>query len=127
MSRSSTPTGPSWSQFGLWAVVGPLAVAGLLAAFTPLILLTVPITALMIFGLGHRFGFNASMVGVISGLGLAPLLVAFLNRGGPGSVCQVASGSTSCTDEWSPWPWVAAGAILVGMGVALYRYLATHE
>lgn len=36
--------------------------------------------------------------------------------GGPGNVCT----ANSCVDEWSPWPWLAVGLVLVVLGFALF-------
>jgi hypothetical protein len=37
------------------------------------------------------------------------LYVAYLNRSGPGTICTSITGGQSCTDESSPWPWLAVG------------------
>jgi hypothetical protein len=56
----------------------------------------------------------------LSGAGIVPLVVAWLNRDGPGDVCRAIGGAGSeCTEEWSPWPWLAAGVVLVGAGVVV--------
>jgi hypothetical protein len=52
-----------------------------------------------------------------------PLLVAYLNRGGPGNVCTTTATSQSCTTEWSPWPWLAAGLLLVAAGAVTFAWL----
>ena len=54
----------------------------------------------------------------IAGLGLPLLYVAWLNREGPGTVCNAIRGGHECTDEMSPLPWLAVGAALVICGVA---------
>jgi hypothetical protein len=54
--------------------------------------------------------------GLIAGLGLPLLYIAYLNREGPGTVCHSSATSISCTDEWSPWPFLAFGVALVGLG-----------
>jgi hypothetical protein len=57
----------------------------------------------------------------LSGAGVLPLVVAWLNRDGPGDVCTAWSGGqcVAGTEEWSPWPWLAAGVVLVVAGVVL--------
>ena len=103
------PRAPSWPQFAAWMIVGPLGIAGVLAAFTPLILITGPLTALLVLAIGRRGGFNASILGAISGLGVIPLVVACANRSGR---------------VLSPWPWVALGIGIVGLGIGMYLVLA---
>ena len=53
------------------------------------------------------------------GLSTAPLFIAWLNRDGPGPVCTTTAESISCSDQWSPWPFVALGVLFAGAGVAL--------
>ena len=60
-----------------------------------------------------------SVPGVLVGLSTAPLYIGWLNREGPGTVCTTTADSISCTDQWSPWPFVAVGVLLAGAGVAL--------
>jgi hypothetical protein len=60
-----------------------------------------------------------SVPGVLLGLSTAPLYIAWLNRGGPGTVCTTTADVTACTDQWSPWPFVAVGVLVAGAGVAL--------
>ena len=60
-----------------------------------------------------------SVPGLLVGLSTAPLYIAWLNRSGPGTVCTTTADSTSCTDQWSPWPLMAVGLLLAGAGVTL--------
>jgi len=65
----------------------------------------------------------------LSGAGALPLVVAWLNRDGPGDVCTAWSGGQCAagTEEWSPWPWFAAGVVLVVAGVALSAAATRHR
>jgi hypothetical protein len=58
--------------------------------------------------------------GLISGLGVPLLYVAYVNRAGPGTICTAVTGGQECNDEWSPWPWLAVGVILLVLGVAAF-------
>jgi hypothetical protein len=49
------------------------------------------------------------------------LYIALLNRGGPGDVCTTTGTSSACTEEWSPWPFLAVGVALVVSGIVLTR------
>ena len=102
------PAPPSWPQFAVWFVIGPIAVGGVLAAFTPLILLTTPVSALLVVAVGSRRGINGSVFGALSGVGVGPLLVGFLNL---------------TNSDWSPWPWLALGAVLVASGIIVHAVL----
>ena len=105
----------------IWTLVGALVGLGLLSILT--IGLQVLAVALVVTIIGVAVpGFrNQSVVAAVSGLGLPVLYVAWLNRGGPGTVCKVQATSTSCMDEWSPWPFVAVALILIATGVLLVR------
>lgn len=101
-----------------WAAVGAGAVTAVLT------ILTIGVFVLLATGglaavLARRGGRRLAWPGLITGAGLMPLYVGYLNRGGPGTVCTTTRGGTSCMQEWSPWPWVAAGLCLVGIGVAM--------
>ena len=67
---------------------------------------------------------DGSPAGLVSGTGPVLLYVAWLNRQGPGTVCTTTrGGGGQCLDEWSPWPWVAAGVALVVLGLVVRRSL----
>ena len=114
------PARPSWRQFAVWFLVGPVAVAGLLAAFTPLVVITAPVAAGLVLAVSSRIGFNASIFGALSGVALGPLLIGWEFVADPGSTA---------------WPWfLASGALLAG-GIGGYlaaadagsrRYLAVR-
>ncbi|MDT4911999.1 MAG: hypothetical protein QOC66_1127, partial [Pseudonocardiales bacterium] len=51
------------------------------------------------------------------GAGAFPLVIAYLNRHGPGDFCTRTASSESCEEQWSPWPWAAVGVALIVVGV----------
>ncbi len=90
--------------FGVWLLVGAGYGAGLLASLSigvPIVLGAVVGSALPV---ARRVGGGASAFGVISGFGLPLLYIAFINRGGPGTICTMTASSQSCVEEFSPWP-----------------------
>lgn len=99
------PAPPSWPQFAGWFVVGPVLIAGLLAAFTPLIVITIPVTMGLTLIISSRTGFNASLFGALSGVGLGPLLIGVVNFH---------------ESDFSPWPWLAASVVFLAGGIAGY-------
>jgi hypothetical protein len=77
-------------QFALWAATGAGAA---LAAATMLTigLFVLPATAALAAVLGWRGDRELAVPGIVTGLGVVPLYVAYLNRGGPGNVCVTTS------------------------------------
>src|SRR2546429_9968184 len=97
------PAPPSWPQFAGWFVVGPVLIAGLLAAFTPLVVITTPVAAALTLIISSRTGFNASLFGAISGIGLGPLVIGIVNFH---------------ESDFSPWPCLAASIVFLAGGIA---------
>lgn len=101
-----------------WTAVGAGMVLGVLTILT-IGILVLPATALLAGFLAWRRPSRQAWPGLLTGLGLVPLYVAYLNRGGPGNVCTTTALSESCMQERSPWPWVAVGLGLAGAGTVL--------
>ncbi|MGI5133995.1 MULTISPECIES: hypothetical protein [unclassified Streptomyces] len=107
-----------WPWFCGWLAVGAVGSLSLLTLLTiGLYLLLVTIVAAGL--LASRRGSSAGLPGVISGLGVPLLYVAFLNRGGPGTVCTTTATGQSCVDEYNPWFWLAAGVALLIAGIVV--------
>jgi hypothetical protein len=104
-----------------WTVVGAGAVLGVLTILT--IGIFVLPGAALVAGLlawrGPQLSRRLVGPGLLTGAGVIPLYIAFLNRAGPGMVCTTSATSGSCTQEMSPWPWIVAGLCLVAAGAAL--------
>ena len=109
-----------WPWFAGWVAVGAAwSLAGV--AVLSVGLLVVPAAVVGTVVLARKGPPGSSRFGVVTGLGLVPLYVAYLNRAGPGTVCSaIAHGGHSCLQAWNPWPWVAAGTALVALGIALF-------
>lgn len=116
----------SWLQFAAWAISGAALAMGLLAAFTfgPFALLAAPLFAGVAVLLG---GANVSAVGAGVGPGVLSIGVAWLNRDGPGSVCSADVAGQVCTQEWAPWPWFAAGVVLIAIPVTVFVHARHHD
>ncbi|MGW2827031.1 hypothetical protein ACWC24_39560 [Streptomyces sp. NPDC001443] len=104
--------------FCVWFVVGALGSLGVLTVLTigPFLL---PVAVAAAALLAVRRGSSAGLPGLVSGLGVPLLYVSFLNREGPGNVCTTTASGQSCVDEFDPWPWLAAGAVLLLAGIVL--------
>jgi hypothetical protein len=105
--------------FAVWLIIGAgFALSLLGAASIGLFVLPLPVLATIL--LARRRHAASGLPGLVSGLGIPLLYVAYLNRAGPGAICTTITGGQDCTDEWSPWPWLAAGAILIVLGSAAF-------
>jgi hypothetical protein len=113
---SSAPrdrTGVVW--FIAWLLVGAGYAFGILSALSIgafVLLITVVATILLATRAGNRVG----LPGLVSGLSLPLFYVAYLNRSGPGTICTTTDASQTCSDEWSTWPWLVVGIVLLLIG-----------
>ena len=109
---------PRWGWFTAWMIVGAgyafgfLSFAGL---FVLPIMLLITVLLLRIRAPSPSIGVQ----GLVSGLGLPILYIAWINREGPGEVCHTTATENFCVSEWSPWPWLVAGLILVATGLTM--------
>ncbi len=103
--------------FVTWMIVGLAYAVGILGILTVgLVFLALAVIASVL--LSSRGRGQAALPGILSGVGVGLLYVAFLNRAGPGLVCSTtATGGSHCVERWTPWPWLVIGfALLVGGG-----------
>jgi hypothetical protein len=108
-----------WMWFTAWLLVGAGYALSLIGvASIGLFVLPLPVLATVL--LVRRQPATRGLPGLISGLGVPLLYVAYVNRAGPGTICAAVTGGQECNDEWSPWPWLAVGVILLVLGVAAF-------
>ena len=102
--------------FWLWAVVG----LGFGLGISVIGLFTVPAAFLLTIFLLTRPRFRRSAYGLLVGIGAPLLLVAYLNREGPGTVCHTFDGGrgSQCDDLYDPRKWAAVGLAFVVAGLA---------
>lgn len=108
-----------WPFLG-WAVIGAGLCLGAISIATIggfVLVVTIACLAALIRWPASR---NASTLGLLCGAGLVPGYVAYLNRGGPGNVCQAITGGQECTQEWNPWPFLAVAVLLVVAGIVAF-------
>ena len=108
-----------WPSVLVWAVVAALAAFGIVGIATIGLFLLAGAALVAGLALATPALRPPSLPGLLVGLSTAPLYIGWLNRDGPGTVCTTTADSTSCGDQWSPWPFVVVGALLAGCGVAL--------
>jgi len=105
--------------FSLWLVVGAAYAVAALG------ILTIGILVLPLALIGNALAarhrpLTPGVFGLIGGLGVPLLYVGFSNINGPGNVCDHFPGGESCTQEWSPWPWLLAGAVMIVAATVLF-------
>lgn len=110
----------SWAWFGVWLVAGASWVVTVLGALS-IGVFVLPLAIALTVLLATRRTSSVGVPGLISGAALPFLFIAYLNRGGPGNVCSTfPDGGQGCRQEWSPWPWLAVGIVLVVAGVVVF-------
>ena len=108
--------------FWVWAVVG----VGFGFGISVIGLVTIPASALASIFLLSRPGLRASVYGVLVGIGIPLLVVAYLNREGPGTVCHSFDGGrgVQCDDLYDPRKWAAVGLAFVAAGLLAQMFAA---
>jgi hypothetical protein len=119
MTAGARSRGGDRGWFAGWVVVGAGFSFGLIG-IASIGVLVLPVAGLGAAVLARRREPGLGISGLVGGLGVAPLYVAYLNRDGPGTICRVTGTSTACEDQWSPWPWVGAGVVLVAVGIVWF-------
>ena len=106
-----------------WLLVGVVAAVGVASLLTIGVVFLALAAILVAVGLTSPALRTRAVVAVPAGVGLVVLYLAWINRGGPGTVCATTATGTACVDEWSPWPFVGAAVFLFGGALALARVL----
>jgi hypothetical protein len=115
----------TWT-YAWWLVVGALVGLGVMSLLTIGLLFLLAAAVLVGIGVALPVLRNRSVVAIPAGVGLSVLYLAWLNREGPGDVCHVTGHTTRCTEQWSPWPFLAVALVLVAASFALAR-LVRHQ
>ena len=101
-------------DFWLWALVGVAFGFGI----SQLGIFTIPAGALLAAFLLSRPSMRGSAYGVLVGIGIPLLIVAYINREGPGTVCHTFSNGSECADGLpDPRKWAAVGLAFIVAGV----------
>jgi hypothetical protein len=112
---------PRWRWFAAWLLVGGLYALSLLSMLS-IGLFILPIAVLATVLLCRHSEALRGVPGLVAGIALPLFYVAALNRNGPGTICSAIDGGrgTMCTDELSPWPWLAAGVMFLALGTFVF-------
>jgi len=107
--------------FWLWALVG----VGFGFGVSQIGIFTIPAGALLAAFLLSRPSMRASAYGVLVGIGIPLLTVAYINREGPGSVCHTFSNGSECAEGLpDPKKWAAVGLAFIVAGVLAQVFAA---
>jgi hypothetical protein len=106
----------SWAWFWAWAVVGCGVTLG---AVSLGVLVFVPV-ALVAALMASRPTIRRSATGLLTGAGALLLLVAWVQRAGPGTTCWQTATASGCDQHLNPLPWLVAGAVLFVGGIAVH-------
>jgi hypothetical protein len=117
MSVAQISNRRSWHWFVAWLIVGAAAALGLISSLGIFLL---PAAGLASLILANHHDAGRGIQGVVAGMGIGPLIVAYLNRDGPGDICSGTARAIACSQRWSPWPWLAAGVVLLALGTAWF-------
>jgi len=115
------PTQPHPFGYVAWALVGAFVGLGVLSLMTSGVVFLLAALILLVICLLLPAFRNKSAAAVVSGLGLPFLYLAWLNREGPGEVCEQTDTSVLCYDTWSPWPFLVVGLVIIAIGIVLVR------
>jgi hypothetical protein len=105
--------------FLAWMGLGIGYAIGFLGALTigPFVLLILAVPTIL---LARRPGAIVGLPGLVTGLSVPVLYLAYVNRSGPGTVCTTIRAGQECVDRSSPWLWIAAAAVLLVGGVVWF-------
>ena len=105
----------SWAGFAVCVLLGATA------AFA---LLVFGILGLLVVGfvtwLTSRTRLRSSAWGLLAGVGAISLLVAYVQRRGPGTFCYRTVTTSGCDQYLDPRPWLVAGVVFVLAAIALH-------
>ncbi len=117
---SERPYHERW-WFVAWAAIGcGLGLAAV--SFGPLLFIPVLIVAVVLAARrgGWRQRLTRSAGGVLCGLGVVSLFVAYVQRKGPGTVYWHTATASGADTYLDPRPWLVAGAALVVGGILAF-------
>ncbi len=116
--RDVGPAGLTLVASGWWLVVGAAFGIGVIGILTIGIFFFAAGAVLALVGLASPRLRTPAVGLLVAGLASGPLTIAWLNREGPGMICEPLGSGTFCAEQWSPLPFLAVAAALIAGGVA---------
>ena len=99
---------------------GPRRAPGFALGISALGVFTIPVALLVTVLLVLRHHADRSALGILVGIGLLALYVAYVQRKGPGTVSWHTATASGSNEYLDPRPWLAAGIVLVAVGVVAF-------
>jgi hypothetical protein len=110
----------AWSWFAVWAAVGCACAFGLVSFIAPALALAVLVAVALLVWRRHDL---EPAVGLTCGVGALLLLVAWLQRKGPGTVAWHTATASGWDTYLDPRPFLAAGLMLLAIGIVTFAFL----
>ena len=110
--------GECW-WFWVWAVAGGCTAIAFVSFIGVFFLPVAGLAVLAGVSRGRPYTATAPL-GALPGAGVPFLLVAYLQRQGPGTVCWHTATASGCDDYLDPRPWLAIGLVLVLGGIGAF-------
>ena len=110
--RSQLPWFLAWAAVGVGVALG-------ITALGPLAALPTLLVAILLIVRHHA---DRSALGILVGMGLLSLYVAYVQRKGPGTVYWHTATASGADQYLDPRPWLVAGILLVAVGVATFLW-----
>ena len=104
--------------FLAWAAVG----VGVALGVSALGIFAVPLALLVAILLIVRHHADCSAFGILVGMGLLSLYVAYVQRKGPGTVYWHTATASGADQYLDPRPWLVAGLLLVAAGIFAFLW-----
>ena len=125
MTAISLTKHQSWGWFGTWLLVGAAYAVGLVGILTVGVFV-LPVAIIGTVLLARLPASLRGVPGLVAGLGLPLLYVAYLNRGYGGPACHTSGSAAAhtlayqCTQALDPWPWLTAGLVLIAASIVVF-------
>jgi hypothetical protein len=100
--------------FWAWVAVGALGAIGLVSLGP--VALAPALTAGVL--MARMPAAREAVSGLLTGAGFPLLLVAYVQRDGPGTTCFQTATSAGCDQHLNPLPWLVLGLVFVAAGFA---------
>ncbi|HEY5474711.1 MAG TPA: hypothetical protein VIK32_16170 [Candidatus Limnocylindrales bacterium] len=110
--RSQLPWFLAWAAVGVGVALG-------ITALGPLAALPTLLVAILLIVRHHA---DRSALGILVGMGLLSLYVAYVQRKGPGTVYWHTATASGADQYLDPRPWLVAGILLVAVGVVAFLW-----
>jgi hypothetical protein len=110
--RSQLPWFLAWAAVGVGVALG-------ITALGPLAALPTLLVAILLIVRHHA---DRSALGILVGMGLLSLYVAYVQRKGPGMVYWHTATASGADQYLDPRPWLVAGILLVAVGVVAFLW-----